>query len=493
MRILMAACEQEISSFNPVPSDLSAFEIHEGDALLAANRGAETAVRGAMDVFGARPDVALVPLYGAKGCSAGLLARSAFERIAGDCLRRLREHAAGADGLYFSLHGAMGAEGALDPEGYLLEEARRILGPDVPIVASLDLHGILTARMLRNLDAVAVYHTYPHEDFADTGARSARLLLRILDEGVRPVMARVKVPALVRGPELITASGVYGDIIRQAQRLERDGALAAAMLIGNPFTDVPELCSQSLVITQDEDTARAGALALANPFWAERHRMQAVLVSLEDAIADAKTRTGPVTFTDAADAPSSGASGDGNAILAGLLHHGYAGRVLMPVVDRPAALRAHEAGVGARLTLPIGGSLDPERFPPLSLEVEVAMLADGRYRHEVSGTLAHAGRSAVLLAGNVTLIVLSQAVQMMDRSVFLAHGRDPEAYALIVVKSPGAFARYFTFAEQNYVVDVPGATTANLKLLGHGVCARPMFPLEDAGFEPVVEVFQRHH
>ncbi len=231
---------------------------------------------------------------------------------------------------------------------------------------------------------------------------------------------------------------------------------------------------------------------LANAFWAERHRMQAVLVSLEDAIADAKGRTGPVTFTDAADAPSSGASGDGNAILAGLLRHGYGGRVLMPVVDRPAALRAHEAGVGARLTLPIGGSLDPARFPPLTLEVEVAMLADGRYRHEVSGTLADAGPSAVLVAGNVTLVVVSHAVHMMDRSVFLAHGCDPEAYDLIVVKSPGAFARYFTFAERNYVVDVPGATTANLQLLGHTVCARPMFPLDDAAFEPVVEMFQRH-
>jgi microcystin degradation protein MlrC len=164
----------------------------------------------------------------------------------------------------------------------------------------------------------------------------------------------------------------------------------------------------------------------------------------------------------------------------------------MPVVDRPAALRAHEAGVGARLTLPIGGTLDPARFPPIELEVEVALLADGRYRHEVSGTLADAGPSAVLVAGNVTLIVVSKAVHMMDRAVFLAHGRDPEAYDLIVVKSPGAFARYFTFAEQNHVVDVPGATTANLKLLGHSVCARPMFPLEDADFLPVVETFQRH-
>ena len=209
----------------------------------------------------------VVPLYAAKGCSGGLLARAAFERITTDCLSALRAHAAGADALYFSLHGAMGAEGELDPEGFLLEEARRILGPEVPIVISLDLHGIVTARMLRNCTAAAVYHTYPHQDFTDTGARAARLLVRILDHGVRPVMARVKVPALVRGPELITATGCYGEIIGQAKRLEQAGALAAAMLIGNPFTDVPELCSQSLVITDgDAPAARSAALAMAAGF-----------------------------------------------------------------------------------------------------------------------------------------------------------------------------------------------------------------------------------
>ena len=118
------------------------------------------------------------------------------------------------------------------------------------------------------------------------------------------------------------------------------------------------------------------------------------------------------------------------------------------------------------------------------------MLGDGRYRHQVNGLPADAGPTAVLQAGNITLIVVSHAVHMMDRAIFLAHGCDPEAHDLIVVKSPGAFARFFTFAEQNYVVDTPGATTANLKRLGHSICARPMYPLDDdVSFTPEVETF----
>ena len=114
------------------------------------------------------------------------LVQADFERLATELLDAVEKHREGADGFYFTLHGAMGATGELDPEGYLLQEVRRLVGPDLPIVISLDLHGILTRRMLENCDALTLLHTYPHVDFADTGARAARLLLRILDEGLRP-------------------------------------------------------------------------------------------------------------------------------------------------------------------------------------------------------------------------------------------------------------------------------------------------------------------
>src|SRR5207249_12308546 len=110
--------------------------------------------------------------------------------------------------------------GEEDPEGYFLQEARKLLGETIPIVASFDLHGILTDRMLQHADAIVVYHTYPHVDFFETGQRAARLLLRLLRKEIRPVTARVAMPALVRGDELITASGVYGDLVRQAQAVE---------------------------------------------------------------------------------------------------------------------------------------------------------------------------------------------------------------------------------------------------------------------------------
>src|SRR5690606_32171910 len=115
---------------------------------------------------------------------------------------------------------AMAAEGEDDPEGELLAGVRAIVGERVPVVVSLDLHGVLTPRMVSHADAIVAYHTYPHVDFASTGARAARLLLRILAGEVRPVTAVVPIPALVRGNELITATGLFGQSIRRAQAIE---------------------------------------------------------------------------------------------------------------------------------------------------------------------------------------------------------------------------------------------------------------------------------
>ena len=357
-RILVAECMQEISSFNPVETRYGHFDIRRGEELFAHHRGIESYVSGALGVFGARPDVEPVPLWGGDACSSGPLVQADFERLAGELLDAVEKHREGADGFYFTLHGAMAAAGELDPEGYLLQEVRRLVGPDLPIVISLDLHGILTRRMLEHCDALTLLHTYPHVDFADTGARAARLLLRILDEGLRPVVARAAVPALVRGDELITETGIYGETIRRAQELERSGkALAAGMMIGNPFTDVPELCSQSVVVTDgDPEGAEREALELARGFWPDRARMQAPLVKVEEAIAQARGLEGTAIFADAADATSSGASGDSNFILAALLEAGYEGTVLAPLVDPPAVRRAFEVGVGNAGSFSLGGA-----------------------------------------------------------------------------------------------------------------------------------------
>ncbi len=492
-RILIADCKQEISSFNPLPSHYENFLIHHGDGLYV-QRGKNQELGGALAVFEARPDIEIVPTICARSGSAGPLSAAGWKKLSEGILAAIFSRLDRIDGIYVSLHGAMGADGELDPEGYLLEKLRERVGPDMPIVISLDLHGILTDRMLRNVDGFAIYWTYPHVDFADTGRRAAELLLKLMAGGIRPVAARVVIPALVRGDELITKTGCYGELLAECRRLEEEGgALAAGIMIGNPFTDVPELCSQVLILTDgDKATAEREAIRLAEEFWPLRFRMQGKLVPLDRAIAQARSIDGPVIFTDAADATSSGASGDSNAILAALRKAGYGKRVLAQIVDAPAAAAAHKAGVGATIEVTLGGSIDPARFPPMKVKAKVKLLSDGEAALETMKAPLSAGPTAVLTWDNVTVVVMSRSVSLFDRAMYYANGIDPTDFDLIVVKSPHTeFHMFDQWCARNFNIDAPGATSANLKSLGHTICARPIYPLDEGvTFAPRATIYE---
>ncbi len=496
-RILIAECKQEVSTFNPHLSGYDDFGIRRGQELIDYHRTVRNEVGGALSVFDALPKVEIVPAYSAFFItSGGTLAKAAWERIATELLDAIRTTPP-VDGVYFCMHGAMASESELDPEGWLLTETRKIVGEKVPVVVSLDLHGILTDRMVEQSDAVVAYHTYPHVDFFETGQRAARLLLRIISGEVNPVTAKVTVPALVRGDELITASGSIRHAVNAAKEIEQSPhGLSAAMMWGNPFTDVPELASWAFVVTDNDPAlAEREALRIANLFWEHHEKMRVPLKSLGEMAAIVKAHTsGTLGLVDAADATSSGASGDSNAILRKLIESGCTAHTLLPIVDEPAVQMAFAAGIGATITTQIGGTLDPQRFTPLEITAKVRLLADGRFRSESFGEEWYAGPTAVLEAENFTFVVSSRAVNLYDRSFFYAHGQNPERFDAVVIKSPHCQPHmYADWCAQMVHVDAPGSSSANLPYLGHARCTRPMFPLDaDVLFQAKARLFQRH-
>jgi microcystin degradation protein MlrC len=495
-RIVISECKQEVCSFNPVLGDYVDFDICWGEDLVARHSDVGTELGGALRTFSQHPHVEVIPGYSACAVtSGGILADASFKRIAREFLDTVRAGSNGVDGIYLSLHGALAAETEHDVEGYLLAETRKIVGEKMPVVISLDLHGILTDLMLSQCNAAVVYHTYPHLDFFQTGERAARLLLRIIAGEVRPVTARVPIPALVRGNELITATGRFGQCVSEAIEVENsEGGVSGGMFIGNPFTDVPDLCSNALIVTDNNpQRAEREAIRIANLFWAMREQLRQPLTPLRESVRQAAAATGRVVLVDAADATSSGASGDSNAILRALLETDYRRTALIPIVDAPAVEAAFRSGIGSTVRVSLGGSRDRQRFPPVDIEARVHLLSDGRFRNESHGTLWDSGRTAVLRSQNITLIVTSRPVSLYDRSLFFAHGQDPAAFETVVVKSPHCQPHMFERgAELVLNVDAPGATSANLQSLGHTRCSRPMFPLDkNVPFSPRARIFRR--
>ena len=443
-RILIVECMQEISSFNPVPSGYENFHVERGEEIYA-QRGRNTAIGGALAVFEARQDIDDRPASPRAPAAPACCRPQAGAALGRDSSRRSREGSDGVDGVYFSLHGAMGAEGELDPEGYLLTKPphRR---PTSPIVISLDLHGILTDRMLRQIDGLAIYHTYPHVDFADTGAAcraaSPAGYRRAGEAG--PSSRGSSMPALVRGDELITKTGCYGDLIRECQRLERDGTRD-----GRRHHDRQPLHRRARTVQPGprHDRRRRGDGRAGGRCGSRRNSgLCASACRASSSRSSARSRRpapieGPVIFTDAADATSSGATGDSNMIIEGAARGGLSKsacwrrsstRQLPPRRTRPAsaptievdARRQHrpgallaDAGHGARFKL-----LSDGRSRLETMKIGARRRADrGARRSKTSPSSSSAARSACSTVRCTIANGLDPARLRPDRREVAAH------------------------------------------------------------------------
>ena len=477
-KVLIGYFFQETSHFNPGLTTRDRFDISRGEELIERYAGTNTYVAGGLDVF-KEEGVDVVPTYAASSVtSGGPVPAPDLDGMTDEMLEAVAA-AKDVNGAYVAFHGAMAGTEEHDPEGRILEQLRSMMG-DKPIVASYDLHAILTDRLVRSADVTVALHTYPHTDMRLTGQRAAAALVR-LQGGARPTAAQVKLPMLVRGDELITETGLFGQAIDRCKAFESDEkGLSALVNIGNPFTDVPELRTNTLVTSDGEpQMARDLAEELARFMWEHRGSMQAELVSMEEAVALAAREPGLTVFSDAADATSSGASGDSNWILRGLIEAGYGKRALLPLVDAPAVEVAFARGVGSRFTVPLGGTVDRERHQPVECEVYVQSLHDGHFRTE-SGETSRAGRTAVLVSGGTVIMTTEFPVSIMGRRVFEARGLNPVDFDLVVCKSPNGFrTHYEAIAERIVPVDCPGSTSANLRSLPYRNVTRPIYPLDE--------------
>ena len=343
----------------------------------------------------------------------------------------------------------------------------------------------------------SAYHTYPHNDFLETGERAGAALLRIARGEVRPVTAICRVPALVRGDELITATGKIGGAGAGGAG-DRSGA--RRYLGGDVLGQSLHRCARSLLAQPDRHRQRRrvglarGGQDVAGLLGRPRRDAGRASSRPEEAVRMANEATGTIVFVDAADATSSGASGDSNAVLKALFDYGYKGRALFPIVDAPAVEDAKRARDRRH-------DQDDARRHARSGPVHAdAGRGEGADAHRRAG-LERIARLRVVCrryarcwrSGPHIVIATSRQISLYDRSLFYAHGQDPVRFDAIIQKSPHARYEFFAaWVERLIGVDAPGSTSANLPYLGHTVCKRPMYPMElDAGFVPEVKVFRR--
>lgn len=485
-RVFVAGFHHETNTFAPSMADWAAFEAGSGyppflrgAAMLEAHRHGPLALAG----FAAEADRRgwhLVPSAWAGAMPSNRVTHDAFERIAGTITDDLRAALHdGLDAVFLDLHGAAVAQGIDDAEGELLARVRALTGPTLPIVATLDLHANVSAAMLRHASALTAYRTYPHVDMRETGARAAALLARRLAAGPAPWhTAARRVSFLLPLNAQCTLTEPAASVITRLEALEARHGVDLSFAMGFSAADIPDCGPVLFGHGRNAAALRAALDELHAEVTAGRREWAAPLPGPAEAVAQALGLAArserPVLIADTQDNP--GAGGDANttgllhALLAARAGERLAGAVALGLLFDPEAARAAcSAGVGARLTLPIGRAVrtwsGAPSDPPVHAGLAVRAVHDGELRLRgpmTDGLHVRLGPCARVEIDGVQVLLSSAKMQMLDADLFRFLGIEPAHMKLLVLKSSVHFrAAFAPLAGAILVAKAPGPMAAD--------------------------------
>jgi len=493
MRLLIAMMKHETNTFSPVPTPLARFGHGPGplygEAAVGAYRGTGTGLGAYLDLA-AREGAEIVLPVAAGAAPSGPVEDAAYATIT----ERICEAAAegGFDGILLDLHGAMVTQSLEDGEGQLLKRLRAI-DPVTPIAVALDMHANLYDEIVANATVVAGYRTYPHIDTYQTAKLAGEILLRTIRGAVRPVIAWGNRPMLPHVMRQGTDDHPNRELQHRCAAMSAEGALCASLFTGFPHADIANAGLSAVVLT-DGDRGLAERLRdeLLDRAWVEREAFVYQIEPLAQSVARAKAMPppqpgdGPVVLLDHYDNCASGGTMDTTVVLAEILRQGLDDVAAFAIYDPQAVEQAIAAGVGAQITLTIGGKIAMPAIaapsPPLTVTGRVKTIADGRYKNRgpmARGVAMDMGPSVVLDTGAAEIVLISRHVEPSDLNCLLSLGIDPSQKRYLMLKSRihwraglGPLARA--------VVDCAGVgvCTSDYRELRFRNVRRPIYPLD---------------
>ncbi|KZM50111.1 M81 family metallopeptidase [Labrenzia sp. OB1] len=466
MRIAVGGIHTECSTYSPVLMQPEDFFVLRGNDLTTSGYFS----------FLPRTGVKLCPLLHARAVPGGPLAQATYESFKAEFIDRLKATLP-VDGVYLAMHGAMNVEGMDDAEGDWIAAVRDVVGPDLPIAASYDLHGNVSQKIVDQLDIFAGYRTAPHIDVRETMVRAYSMLVDCLTSGERPGVAWVPVPVLLPGEKTSTedppAAGLYEALPGYDNA---DGILDANLMVGYVWADEPRATACAVVTGTDKMAAAQAAEAIAKSYWEARadFRFGPVAGSLAEMMALVESsQTQPVILADSGDNPTGGGVGDRADVLGELLRRGFEGALLAGITDAPSVQKCFKAEIGATLRLVIGGALDPSSRP---VEVTARLLT----LDDQPGSLQDE-RQAVLEIGGNTVVLAARRRPYHNIADFTRLGLDPHSARLVVVKSGYLSPELAPIATPNLMALTDGVVNQDIERLPNRRRQGPSYPF-DKGF-----------
>ncbi len=493
MRIAIGGILHETSTFSKVPTTLADFmrTAAEGQEIIQNFSHTRSAMGGYIDA--ARDfQFEVVPTFHASTAPAGIVTGEALIGLTNQLIQGIKaaRQSGPLDGIILDLHGAMISELDYDAESYLLRAVRKVVGPELPIIVELDLHGNITQEMVSLATVCVAYDEYPHVDMYERGYEAGLIMAKIVRGGAKPTAAIVNIPLLAGIQREFTFAEPMLSVKHLAHDIENErGILNVSYLPGFCFSDIPQT-NFSVIVTTDNNQAQAQAAAtrLANYIWNHREDFVVRPTAIDAAIEHAMNAPhGPIVLADIGDNPGAGAPADGTVMLEALLKHGANRTVIAPINDPEAVNLANKAGVGNTLTLDLGGKTDTLHGLPLRVTATVVRLTNGEFVHTGpmgTGVLSKMGPSAVLEIqgennGSVTVLVTTYRHQPLDLAMLQSQGLEPTDYQIVVVKSSVHYRAAFTpIAREIIEADTPGISNPAFDRLEFKNLKRPIYPLD---------------
>ncbi len=485
MRIAIGEIAHETNTLQAGVTEAARFQAAEwehGAEILRTHRGVRDYL-GGMIAAGEQLGVEIVPTFAASAEPSATIARDAYTTMRDELLAELMS-AGPLDAVCLALHGAGSAEGVDDVEGTLLAEVRAVVGTEMPLVVTLDLHGHMTPAMVEHADLLLNCHEYPHVDCYERGSEAVALATRLARGEIAPRMHLETLPLMI--PPTTTMEGPGREITRICLGWEeRPGIIDCALVHGFPHTDVP-IVATSVLATADGDAelARSAARAVAREVWEMREAFRQELPGADEAVRLAlASAVTPVVIAEVSDNSGGGAPADGTHLLRVLLDANIPHTCFGFMTDAEVARQAHDAGVGATIEIRLGGKSDDLHGTPVEATAYVKCLTDGRFLYTTpmgAGSQEELGPMARLVIGNVDVLVASIRSQTLDAEVFLLHGIDVTRYRIVALKSTQHFRAGFAHLAGTIIrCDPPGITTSNLAQLPYQRIRRPIWPLDE--------------
>ncbi len=466
IRIAVGGFGHETNTFSPVWTEYDDFHFVRDAAILEDRLGLPGPPEG----------VEFLPTFVATALPSGLVRRTAYEQIKGELLRALQKFLP-VEGIYLDLHGAMEVEEVGDGETDLTRAVRALVGEDVLISVSLDLHGNISPALADNADILTAFRTAPHRDEEETRQRALALLVQALRQHLRPVSVLVKPPLLLAGESAVTEAEPARSLYARLTEIDQvPGIMDSSFLIGCAWTDSAYTSTSVIVVAErDGRLAQEQAVRLAREVWAQRHGFgfSVEVASVDESIRRAMASPErPVFISDSGDNVTAGGAGDIPLFVERLLALGAEDALVAGLADPEAVERCITAGEGTEITLTIGGKLDQVNGRPLPVTGRVQRVS------VVPGVRGGKVTMAAVRVGGVSIILTAGRQFFPDRASIAAAGVDPMQQKIVVVKQGYLFPDLYDHAPRAIMALSPGATTLRLDTLPYRRLQRPIFPLD---------------